>query len=374
MNELGRAALRTLRTIGHDKGMVALLAIASVFYSLFYPTPYLHQLLRDVPVVVVDRDHTSMSRQFARWLDASEGISVAGRSADLAAAQEAVRGHKAGGVVLIPEDFERHVLRREPSAVTAYVDGSYLLVRSTVSSTVNTVAATFGATITHRRPPLSLASWPLFNPIGGYATFLVPAVLILVLQQTLLIGMGTLRVAQRHSPVSDAGPVWATLGGIVVVLLVLYLVQAAIMFLVAFGMYGLPFRADLPAAVFLIPFLTSSVLLGLAIGELFDRPESSTIALALTSVPALFLSGISFPVENQATWVRAIALALPTTWGIRGFVQIGEMGATLAEAWKAWGALWVQTLIYGLAAAWLMSRQRRAMPYSPSPELRSPAP
>ena len=99
-------------------------------------------------------------------------------------------------------------------------------------------------------------------------------------------------------------------------------------------------------------------MLGLAIGELFERPESSTVALVLTSVPALFLSGISFPLENQAAWVRAIALALPTTFGIRGFVQIGEMGATLAEAWRSWGALWLQTLIYGLAAAYLMGRRR----------------
>jgi len=360
MNALARAALRTLHTIGHDKGMVAMLGIASVFYSLFYPTPYLHQLLRDVPVVVVDRDHTPMSRTFARWLDASEGVSVAGRSADLETAQEAVRGGTVGGVVLIPEDFERHVLRREPSTVTAYVDGSYLLVRSTVTSTVNAVAATLGATITQRRPPVGLANWPLFNPLGGYATFLVPAVLILVLQQTLLIGMGTLRVAERHSPAGDAGPVWATLGGVVMVLLALYLVQAALMYLVAFRWYGLPFRAELPvAAVFLVPFITATVLLGLTIGELFQRPESSTVALALTSVPALFLSGISFPVENQAAWVRAIGLALPTTFGIRGFVQIGEMGATLAEAWRSWGALWLQTLVYGLAAAFLIGRRRR---------------
>jgi len=123
--------------------------------------------------------------------------------------------------------------------------------------------------------------------------------------------------------------------------------------------YGLPFRAELPvAAIFLIPFITATVLLGLAIGELFERPESSKVALALASVPALFLSGISFPAENQATWVRAISLALPTTFGIRGFIQIGEMGATLGEAWKAWGALWLQTLIYGLVAAYLMSRSR----------------
>ena len=359
MTAIGRAARTTLRTIGRDPGMLALLGVASVFYSLFYPTPYLHQVLRDVPVVVVDRDHTPMSRRFARWLDASEGVAVAGRSANLEAAQQAVRAGKLGGVVLIPTDFERHLLRREPATLTTYVDGSYLLVRSTLAGTVNTVAATLGAGITNRPAPLALASWPLFNPAGGYATFLVPAVFILVLQQTLLIGMGTLRVAERHSPVGYSGPVWARVGGIVTVLLVLYLVEAAIMFLVASRLYGLPLRADLPtAAVFLIPFITANVLLGLAIGELFERPESSTVALALTSVPALFLSGISFPLENQAAWARAIGLTLPTTFGIRGFVQIGEMGATLAEAWRSWGALWLQTLIYGLIAAYLMSRKR----------------
>jgi ABC-2 type transport system permease protein len=359
MRALGRAALRTLRTIRHDQEVLKLLTVASVFYSLFYPTPYLRQVLRDVPVVVVDHDHTPMSRKFARWLDASEGVAVSGRSAELEPAQAAVRAGTLGGVVLIPEDFERHILRREPATVTAYVDGSYLLVRSTVAGSVNAVAASLGAGITNRPPPVSLASWPLFNPLGGYATFLVPAVFILVLQQTLLIGMGTLRVAQRHSPAADSGPVWATLGGIAMVLLVLYLLQAAFMFLVAFRLYGLPLKADLAtAAVFLIPFITANVLLGLTIGELFQRPESATVALALTAVPALFLSGISFPMENQAAWVRAIALAFPTTFGIRGFVQIGEMGATLGEAWRSWGALWLQTLIYGLAAAYLMGRRR----------------
>ena len=80
MRALGRAALRTLRTIGHDQEMLSLLVVASVFYSLFYPTPYLRQVLRDVPVLVVDRDQTPMSRRFARWLDATEGVAVTGRT------------------------------------------------------------------------------------------------------------------------------------------------------------------------------------------------------------------------------------------------------------------------------------------------------
>jgi ABC-2 type transport system permease protein len=361
MSAIGRAARRTLHTIGHEQEVLSVLVAASVFYSLFYPTPYLHQVLRDEPVLVVDRDHTPMSRRFARWLDATEGVAVTGRTADLLAAQAAVRAGTAGGVVLIPEDFERHLLRREPAFVTTYADGSYLLVRNTVAGSVNAVAATLGAGITQRPAPVGLASWPLFNPLGGYATFVVPAVFILVLQQTLLIGMGTLRVVERHRSSNDAEAVWATLGGTVLVVVGIYLLLAAFMFLVAFRLYGLPFRAGpSTAAVFLIPFITATTLLGLAMGELFERADSATLALVLTSVPALFLSGISFPSEDQAAWVRAISLALPTTFGIRGFVQIGEMGATLGEAWRSWGALWCQTLIYGLAAAYLMGRRRLA--------------
>ena len=368
MRALGRAAWRTLHTIAHEQEVLSLLVVASIFYSLFYPTPYLHQVLRDEPVLVVDRDHTPMSRRFARWLDATEGVAVTGQTADLEAAQAAVRAGTAGGVVLIPEDFERHLLRREPAILTTYADGSYLLVRSTVAGSVSAVAAALGAGITKRPAPVGLASWPLFNPLGGYATFVVPAVFVLVLQQTLLIGMGTLRVVERHRVERDPGPVWATLGGTVMVLLALYLLQAAFMFLVAFRLYGLPIHADLVvAAVFLIPFIASCTLLGLAVGELFRRPESSTVALILMSVPALFLSGISFPWENQAAWVRAVAVALPSTFGIRGFVQIGEMGATLAEAWRSWGALWVQTLLYGLAAAYLMRRRRRDEARLPDP-------
>jgi ABC-2 type transport system permease protein len=363
MNALGRAALHTLRTIARNEAVLSVLVAASVFYSLFYPTPYLHQVLRDVPVVVVDRDHTPMSRIVARWIDATEGIDVAGRAADLDSAQQAVRAGTLGGVVLIPKDFERHILRHEPATLTTYADGSYLLVRSTVVGSVSTVAGAFSGSIIKRRPPISLANWPLFNPLGGYATFVVPAVFILVLQQTLLIGMGTLRVAERHNPSGEAGPVWAAIGGTVSVLVVLYLLQAAFMFLVAFRIFRLPLDSSLGAtAVFLVPFISASVLLGLTIGELFERPESATVALVLTSIPALFLSGISFPAESQAAWVRVIALALPTTFGIRGFVQLGEMGATLGETWRSWGALWIQTLVYGLAAAYLMSRSPRGSP------------
>src|SRR5262249_48273320 len=153
---------------------------------------------------------------------------------------------------------------------------------------------------------------------------LVPAVFIILLQQTLLIGMGALRVNERES--SPVEPIWAELGGKAVALVLLYLAEAAIMFTLSFSLYDLPFRGTpLTTALFLLPFLLSTTFLGIAIAELFRRGDSPIVFYALTALPAVMVSGISFPAEDQAAWVRVIATALPSTFGIRGFLQVGEM-------------------------------------------------
>ena len=151
MTALVRCFRATLRQIAREREVFTVLVGATVIYGLFYPTPYLRQLLRKVPVVVVDRDQTPLSRQIARWLDASEGVAISERTIDLDAAQDAVRAGTAGGVVLIPKDFQRKVLRGEPAYVGAYADASYLLVYRTVTGAVNGVAGTLSAGVSVRR-------------------------------------------------------------------------------------------------------------------------------------------------------------------------------------------------------------------------------
>ncbi len=96
MTALVRCFRATLRQIAREREAFTVLVGATVIYGLFYPTPYLRQLLRKVPVMVVDRDQTRLSRQIGRWLDASEGVTISGRTNDLDAAQDAVRAGTAG--------------------------------------------------------------------------------------------------------------------------------------------------------------------------------------------------------------------------------------------------------------------------------------
>ena len=69
MRALARCFAQTLGRIVGEKETLVLLFGASFFYALFYPTPYMKQVLRDLPVIVVDRDHTALSRQITRWLE-----------------------------------------------------------------------------------------------------------------------------------------------------------------------------------------------------------------------------------------------------------------------------------------------------------------
>lgn len=372
MSALIRCFRRTLRGIVREKSTLILLFGASVLYALFYPTPYLKQILRDLPLIVVDRDHSALSREFTRWLDASEAAAVTSRSSDLNAAQDSVRAGAAGAVVLIPKDFERHVLRREPAYVEAYADASYFLVYSTGLRAINGVAGALSANISIRRAhaagvyspaairrarPVTFTPWPLFNPVAGYGSFVVPAVFILILQQTLLIGIAALRVAERKENTSHE-PTWAILGGKLGATAFIYLGHALFMFGVVFHLYGFPMRASwVDVVIFLVPYFAAATLLGLVVAELFERPESSTVAFAAMSLPALFLSGISFPVEAQAGWVRGLSIVLPSTFGIQGFLQLAEMGAHLKQTLRPWLALWVQVAVYW-SLAWLILRRR----------------
>jgi ABC-2 type transport system permease protein len=115
--------------------------------------------------------------------------------------------------------------------------------------------------------------------------------------------------------------------------------------------------------VFLVPYFASATLLGLAVAELFERAESATVAFAAMSLPALFLSGISFPSEVQASWLSPVAAVLPSTFGIQGFLQLAIMGARFDQSLRAWAALWIQVVVYW-SLAWLVLRLR-ARPVEP---------
>ena len=192
-----------LKQVFKDEGVLIFFVIVPLIYPLLYSWIYNNETVHDVPVVVVDQSHTSLSRQFIRMCDASADVKVAYYAQDLDEAKSLVSRQLVKGIYLIPSDFETNVYRMQQGTISVYCDMSLMLTYKAIYQTAMLVSMQMGADIqtklgqhfTKREEviaarPLDYADVAIFNPQGGYGSSVLPAVLMLILQQTLVLGIG----------------------------------------------------------------------------------------------------------------------------------------------------------------------------------------
>jgi Predicted membrane protein len=97
----GVAAILTaeIRRILADRSVMGLMVLAPILYGVFYPQPYLGQVLRHLPIAVVDLDRTELSRGLIMTLDGDEGVKVAVRATNIAEAQQALFRRQVFGIL-----------------------------------------------------------------------------------------------------------------------------------------------------------------------------------------------------------------------------------------------------------------------------------
>lgn len=352
-----------------DRGAVLVLLVAPLLYALFYPLPYLRQVPKKLPVVLVDSDHSELSRLLARKADENELLRVVGESPSMREAERLVRDREATAILAIPRNFERDVKRGGGAVVGGYVDASYFLpYRQALTGLTTAVGAVSAgveikrwessglprAAAEKRQAPMRVESHNLFNPEGGYANYVVPAVLVLIFQQTLLIGVGMLLGTARERGAAGCTFVGAPLPVTVAratAYVSLYLAHFTIYRFAVYPLFGFPFVCSFPEAVgFLLPFLYACVFMAFALGRLWRERESSMIFLVASSLPALFVCGFAWPVEAIPRWIRALSQLLPSTPGIMGYLKLVQMGAAPRDVLPEWLLLWALAVLYAYLA------------------------
>jgi ABC-2 type transport system permease protein len=372
-------ALRwTLRSILFDKGAVVPAVGGVLAYFLFYPLPYSPETVRAVPVVVADYDASQMSRQLERDLDATQAVRVQGVSRNVEEALPRLQSGEIGGIVVVPRDFYRDVLHGTPTGVTVMGNGGYIVVDGTVLETTAQVVAETAAPalaaklvrsnvppaavmrIAHAGP--ALIKQPLFNTVQGYASYVVPASMGLIVHQLLIIAIciviGTWMEGGRWAIAPDGrlslGAFAGMVGGFWL------MVFAALMFWIGFVFWyhDLPRAANLSGAIVfgaLYALAVSGV--GIALGCWMGARERALQIIGGISIPLLFLSGFAFPVESISTPLVWLSSLLPTTPGIQGFIKLNQMGATWQETWPQVSNLLVLAVLYTAVAWWAASRR-----------------
>ena len=378
MRDICTVWLAELKRIFTDHG-VTLIAVAAIsIYSLVYPIPYSNQVLTETPILVVDQDNSSLSRKLIRMADASELVSISGRAGSLDEARQQVTANQAAGVLVIPADFERRILRGSTVTVGLYADASYLLIYRQALTGLMGAVKTLSAGIEIRRlqaaglpqyramtarEPIGFISRALFNPAEGYATYVVPGVFVLLMQQTLLISLGMIGGTWSEQGRSRSGQqgrigLGATMVGRSAAFLTLYLGHTIFLFGFMQRFWGFPQMGDLGSIMlFLTPFLTASIGMGLALSTLFRSRETAMQILLFTSLVAIFMAGFSWPSEAMPDWVRALASLFPSTAGIMGVLKVSQLGASLKQVQGEWYWLWGLTGFYYFCA-WLLLRRK----------------
>jgi ABC-2 type transport system permease protein len=351
----GAFAAEYRRALG-ERGAFGLIVLAPIIYGAFYPQPYLGQLVRAIPIAVVDDDSSEISRRLIQGLNAHEAVRVVARPSTLAEAQAALGRREVFAIVGIPAGTEREVLAGRKARVPAYVDSVYfLLYNRTLQGILESSGAVTADLLSGdaradgslyraalaKSSPVEVLNQPLFNPTGGYASYVVPAAFMLILQQTLLMGVATLGAARRRR-----GSAAAVVGQGLAHLL-LALPGAALFLVVLPRLYGFSATAHVgDLLALLLPFLLSVSFLSQFVSTWFKHRETAVILFIATSLPLFFLVGVAWPVEAIPSWLRAASFVFPSTSAIDGLVRIDQMDATLADATQDWARLWILTALY----------------------------
>ncbi len=355
---IGGAFKAEWRRVLGTRSAFSLIVLAPLVYGIYYPQPYLNQILRKLPIAVVDNDLSDLSRQMVETLDASGALSVAVRARTLAEARAAIDRGKAFAAVEIPADTERDVLKGITAHIPIYADATYLFIfRSTASGVATAIGALTSELVSRgarsdgslvkaklaNLSPADVLLQPIFNPVGGYASYIVPAAFLLILQQTLLIGSAML----TGTALAKGGGAFAGVFGRGIAHLTIYLPALALYLIVLPRIYGFSTLGHLPQLLALgAVFLLATSFMGQAIGAWFTRPENATLLLLATSLPQFFTAGFAWPREAIPDAAIALGRIFPADFGIDGLVRINQLGASIWEVAHDWLGLWCLALAY----------------------------
>ncbi|WP_299222591.1 ABC transporter permease [uncultured Alistipes sp.] len=372
--QLRSVAANEVRMIFGDSGVVLVVVLALLIYATVYSLAYGSEVLREVPIGVVDKSRTPSSRALVETFNAGPNTYVAYNPADMQEARQLFFDRDIYGIVYIPADYERKLLGGEQADVALYVDAGYFLMYRQVFQEIVTSIGKTGAMVEFQRlvakganiPQAKAISQPvvyrahnLFNPYLGYGTFVMPAIILVIIQQTMLIGIGmvggTWREKRLYGKLRPAGrrrmstlPIVAGRGAVYAAI---YAATCTYILAVHYRLFGYPMNGHTSAVLlFMGLYMAASIALALAVSTLFRHRENSLLLLLWTSVPVLLLSGVSYPREGMPEWLYSLGQLLPSSHGIRGFIRIRSMGASLAEVADELRMLGILALVYGFLA------------------------
>ena len=378
-----------VRRVFGDRMVLLIFFLAPILYPLIFCYIYHNENVENMNIAVVDEARTADSKRFIHKLDATPELCVAYRCSNLGEARRLMDDHDVRSIFYFPRDFSTRLATLRTARIVVFSDMSSFYFNKAALTGGNSVLIDEMHTIELERyekagltdeeaaiqmQPVVMENTTLFNPTGGYGSFFLPCLLMLVIHQTIFLGICiltgdanenryTLRLIPPHL---RKGSVHRVTLGRSLCYLIIYIPICILDLWFIPRWFHLPQLGNLyTILIFLLPFVLAVIFFGMTVGNLVVRQKiSPMLCFVFFSLVLFFISGMVWPQESMPRFWYHFSYLFPSTPGLQGYVKIASMGAQLAEVRHEYMALWIQAAAYfgaatAITAAKIFIRRRR---------------
>lgn len=360
-----------VRHVFSDSTVLLIFFIAPLLYPLIFCYMYKTENVENLPVAVVDEAVCSESKRFIHKLDATPEINVEYKCCNMHEAQELLKNNEIHAIFYFPKDFSQRLASMQTAHIGVFADMSSFYYYKAALLGSNAVLIDEMHTIELQRyamegltgedahiqlQPISDEEITAFNPTGGYGSFFLPALFVLVVHQTLFLGIcllcGDARENKRSLKNIPARLRTRSIHRVAIGRALCYLLIYTPIIIMT--MWFIPRWFQLPQLgnlytilIFMLPFLLAVIFFGMTMGNLFVRQKlSPMLCFAFFSLVLFFLTGMVWPQCSIPKFWLWFSYLFPSTPGVQGFIKVSSMGASLADVRSEYLALWIQAAAY----------------------------
>lgn len=333
-----------------DKSILLTCLIAPLFYAFFVGSIYKNKEVLEIPLIVVDMDHSSTSQKLSTTLDAHPKIWLKHKLSNMREAKRLFSQLDGQGILFIPKGFEREMLRMEGNELPLYLNNTKFLTSNELNKAVQQIGLGLSVGIKtkyfltkgEREPTAFQKSLPIipsvlsvYNATNNYGDYLLPILLILIIQQTLIIGYGqsiihSLKVHPDRE-IFEAGPtaLLKLLFSKSSFYFFLYGAYFFVFYTLIFPYYNLSFEGAIALHILsTFLYLTGVLLATMLLASFFQSMIGWTEIMAFSTYPLFLISGYSWPLEAMPITLQYLAKVLPSTPFFEAFRKLSIQGAS----------------------------------------------
>lgn len=369
-----KSTLREANRISKDHTLILSLLLAPIFYAFFYGSIYLNKTESEVAIAIVDKDKSSLSREYIRMITQDQRVKIGNFSPDFEHAKLKFMNLEVQGILAIEKGFERNLKRMQKADVSLFLNTSRFLPSNDINKTVSSVSVMVGAGLRikyfemhghndalslREAMPITIDDKSIFLHPSTYGGFLLPGLLLIILQQTFFIGLAESIAREREQKTFKQwlrlgnDNIWHAIFGKGFFFLFLYFCYTLFFHVVNYNVLNLKIQGNIALLTFLI-FIFFNVLLMFAtfIGSLFRKEIWALQFAAFSTYPIFLLAGYSWPTSAMNDFLQFIAYLLPTTPVLNAYAAIVFKNASFNQVSGDVIHLFSLGIFYGFLAFW----------------------